>query len=153
MIFTIHQCIPDTSRSLFSVQLTKYIHSSPARVTEVLPSDLLCCVQYRAILYHTISRVYNIDISLIYHIYAYISVTVQHHDDVMKWKHFPRYWLFVWGIHWSPVNSPHKGQWRGALMLSLIFSWTNDWANNRNAGDFRRHHAHYAVTVTLSWRK
>ena len=28
---------------------------------------------------------------------------------------FPRYWPFVWGIHWSPVNSPHKGQWRGAL--------------------------------------
>ena len=26
------------------------------------------------------------------------------HDDVIKWKHFPRYWPFVW-----PVNSPHKG--------------------------------------------
>ena len=34
------------------------------------------------------------------------------HDDVIKWKHFPRYWPFVRGIHWSPVNSPHKGQWR-----------------------------------------
>ena len=22
---------------------------------------------------------------------------------------FPRYWPFVRGIHWSPVNSPHKG--------------------------------------------
>ena len=32
------------------------------------------------------------------------------HDDVIKWKHFPRYWLFVRGIHRSPVNSPHKGQ-------------------------------------------
>ena len=42
------------------------------------------------------------------------------HDDVIKWKHFPRYWPFVWGIHRSPVNSPHKGQWRGALMFSLI---------------------------------
>ena len=31
------------------------------------------------------------------------------HDDVIKWKHFPRYWSFVWGIHRSPVNSPHKG--------------------------------------------
>ena len=44
----------------------------------------------------------------------------QDHDDVIKWKHFPRYWSFVWGIHWSPVNSPHKGQWRRALMFSLI---------------------------------
>ena len=42
------------------------------------------------------------------------------HDDVIEWKHFPRYWPFVRGIHRSPVNSPHKGQWRGALMLSLI---------------------------------
>ena len=34
----------------------------------------------------------------------------QLHDDVIKWKHFPRYWPFVRGIHRSPVNSPHKGQ-------------------------------------------
>ena len=40
-----------------------------------------------------------------------------HHDDVIKWKHFPRYWRFVRGIHRWPVNSPHKGQWRGALMF------------------------------------
>ena len=39
------------------------------------------------------------------------------HDDVIKWKYFPRYWPFVWGIHRSPVNSPHRGQWRGALMF------------------------------------
>ena len=32
------------------------------------------------------------------------------HDDVMKWKHFPRYWSFVQGIQRSPGNSPHKGQ-------------------------------------------
>ena len=31
-----------------------------------------------------------------------------HHDDVIKWKHFPRYWPFVRGIHRSPVNSPHR---------------------------------------------
>ena len=42
------------------------------------------------------------------------------HDDVINWKHFPRYWPFVRGIHRSPVNSPHKDQWRGALMFSLI---------------------------------
>ena len=44
------------------------------------------------------------------------------HDDVIKWKHFPRYWPFVRGIHRSPVNSPNKGQWRGALMFSLIYA-------------------------------
>ena len=45
------------------------------------------------------------------------------YDDVIKWKHFPRYWPFVRGIHRPPVNSPHKGQWRGALMFSLICAW------------------------------
>ena len=57
-----------------------------------------------------------------------------HHDDVIKWKHFPRYWPFVRGIHRSPVNSPHKGQWRGALMFSLICVWINGWENNRELG-------------------
>ena len=69
------------------------------------------------------------------------------HDDVIKWKHFPRYWPFVRGIHRSPVNSPHKGQWRGALMFSLICVWINGWVNNREAGDLRRYRAHYDVTV------
>ena len=58
----------------------------------------------------------------------------QSHDDVIKWKHFPPYWPFVRGIHRSPVNSPHKGQWRGTLMFSLICVWINDWVNNREAG-------------------
>ena len=58
------------------------------------------------------------------------------HDDVIKWKHFPRYWPFVRGIHRSPVNSPHKGQSRGALMFSLICVWINGWVNNREAGDW-----------------
>ena len=57
------------------------------------------------------------------------------HDDVIKWKHFPRHWPFVWGIHRSPVNSPHKGQWRGALMFSLVCAWINGWVNNSEAGD------------------
>ena len=45
----------------------------------------------------------------------------------------------------SPVNSPHKSQWRGALMFSLIWAWINGWVNNREAGDLRRQRAHYDV--------
>ena len=71
----------------------------------------------------------------------------RYHDDVIKWKHFPRYWLFVRGIHRSPVSSPHKDRWRGALMLPLICSWINGWVNNREARDLRRHNVHYDVTV------
>ena len=47
------------------------------------------------------------------------------------------------------VNSPHKGQWRGGLMFSLICAWINRWVNNREAGDLRRYHAHYDVTVMI----
>ena len=68
-------------------------------------------------------------------------------DDVIKWKHFPHYWPFVRGIHRSPVNSPHKGQWRGALMFSLIRVWINGLVNNREAGDLGRYRAHYDVIV------
>ena len=60
------------------------------------------------------------------------------HNDVIKWKHFSRYWPFGWGIRRSPVNFPHKGQWRGVLMFYLICAWT---------GDLRHHRAHYDVTV------
>ena len=62
-------------------------------------------------------------------------------------RHFPCYWPFVWGIHRSLVDSPHKDQWRRISMFSLICAWTNGWANNRHTGDFRRYRAHYDVTV------
>ena len=75
------------------------------------------------------------------------------HDDVIKWKHFPRNWPFVRRIHRSPVNSPHKGQWRGALIFSLVCTWINSWVNNAEAGDLRRIQAHcdVSVMVILSW--
>ena len=69
------------------------------------------------------------------------------HDDVIKWKHFPGYWPFVRGIHRSPVNSPHKGQWRRAWMFSLICAWINGRVNHREPGDLRRHRAHYDVII------
>ena len=79
----------------------------------------------------------------------------KHHRDkwsAMSWQRhqmeiFPRYWALVRGIHRSPVNSPHKGQWRAALMLSLICFWINGWVNHGEAGALRRHRAHYDVIV------
>ena len=70
------------------------------------------------------------------------------YNDVIKWKHFPRYWPFVRAIHRSPVNSHHKGQWRGALVVSFICAWINGWVNNRETGDLRRHRTHYDITVS-----
>ena len=73
------------------------------------------------------------------------------HDDFIKWKKNPRYWPFVRGIHRSPVNYPHKDQWRGKvqnkMMFCLICTRINVWVNNREAGDLRRHLAHRDITV------
>ena len=81
---------------------------------------------------------------------SYWKTLKKSHHDVIKGKHFPRYWPFVRGIQRSPVNSPHKGQWHGAWMSSLICAWTNGLVNNRDAGHLRRHGAHYDVTVMMS---
>ena len=92
---------------------------------------------------------------------AFKQVGLQHHnyrssftdrDEINPWWRYqmeknPHYWPFVRGIHRWPVNSPHKGQWRGALMFSLICAWINAWVNKRDAGDLRRHCAHYDVIV------
>ena len=67
------------------------------------------------------------------------------------WRHqmetYSALLAFVRGIHRSPVNFPHKVQWRGALVFSLICAWSNGWVNNRGAGDLRRHSAHFDVFV------
>ena len=81
-----------------------------------------------------------------------VRTTSQEHADVIKWKHFQRYWPFVRGIYRSTVNSPHKGQRRGALMFSLICARINGWVNNGEAGELRRYRPHYDVTVMKCWR-
>ena len=77
------------------------------------------------------------------------------HDDVIRWKYFLCNWPFVRGIHRWPVDFPHKDQWRRALEFSLICTWTNGWAINRDAGDSRRHHTHRNIIVmgteALQW--
>ena len=90
----------------------------------------------------------------------WVGVGVQHHTrQVNAWyRHqmdtfFPRYCHFVRGSRRSPVNSPHKGQWRGALLIFVICAWINGWVNNRGTGDLRRHRAHYNFIVMASlWR-
>ena len=73
-------------------------------------------------------------------------------NDVIKWKNFPHYCI-LWQD--PPVSSwfPHKGQWRRALVFSLICTWTNGWANNRDASDLRCRLAHYDITVVKYLRQ
>ena len=51
------------------------------------------------------------------------------------------------GISWSQVNPKHKRRWREALTFPLICAWIDGWFNNRDAGDLRRHRAHYDAIV------
>ena len=57
------------------------------------------------------------DVNLTATVHIGLDTSANEDDDVIKWKHFLRYWPFVRGIHRSPVNSPRRGQWRGALMF------------------------------------
>ena len=70
------------------------------------------------------------------------------------WRHqmetFSALLASVRGIDRSPVSSPHKSRWRGTLMFFFICTWTNRWANIRDAGDMRRHCAHYDVIVMMN---
>ena len=53
------------------------------------------------------------------------------------------------GLLCGEFTGHHKGQWREALMFSLICACINGSVNNREAGDLRRHRGHYDVTVML----
>ena len=83
-------------------------------------------------------------------IFNFVFNKSMYHDIVIKWKHFLRYWPFMRRIRRFPVNSPHKGQWRRALMFSLICAWINGWVNNREADDFGRHRPYYDVIVMIT---
>ena len=120
------------------------------------PGIYVLCPQQNS--YETWSIFFSYDEEIAIITVAAINVSVIHdatflichpvyHDAVIKWKHFPCYWHFVRGIHRPPVKSPHKGQWRGALIYSLICAWTNSEANNGEADDLRRHCGHYEVIV------
>ena len=56
-------------------------------------------------------------------------------------------------FEWTMITSnwfryaDRKRRWPGALMISLIYACTQRWANNRDAGDLRRHRPRYDVTV------
>ena len=80
---------------------------------------------------------------------VFISYTLSWYPNVIKCKHFPHYQLLVRRIRPSPVDSPHKGQLRRALMFSMICAWTNGWANSRDVGDLGGHSAHYDVIVMV----
>ena len=93
--------------------------------------------------------------------YVYVGVKgtkTLSHDEVIKWKHFRRFWPFVClggGGGGKPVTGGFPSQMPVTLNVDVFcgMRWTNGWANNRDAGDFRRHGAHYDVTVIRTRRR
>ena len=62
-----------------------------------------------------------------------------------EWKHSPRYWPFVCGIHRCPGSPRTKVS--DAWLFFFICNWINGWVNNLYAGDLRRRRAYYDVTA------
>ena len=120
--------------------------NSEKNVKQFVPLQHLC------VLYTIYIYIYIIQMPVTHFLYVSRPAAAgktRHHltiiwFDVTKCKYFPRYWPFA---HRSTVNSPHKGQWSGALMFCLICAWINGWVNNGGAGDLRCHRTHYDVTV------
>ena len=109
-----------TDKMQYIENITKYriVLSSQSGITQWYTFDIvwLFCIP-------TISCFLCVEVWVlqVWHIWCqWLIYRKELHDDVIKSQHFPRYWTFVRGIHRSPVNSPHKDQWRGALMFSLI---------------------------------
>ena len=105
-------------------------------------------VSYHIISYHIISYHIILYYIILYYIILYYIIlyyTILHYI----------YWCFIGKlsvvnlIHQSHVDSPHKGQCRGALIFSLKSASTNGWTDNRGAGDLRRHRIHYHATFVV----
>ena len=101
----------------------------------------------------------NISLLVFPHSQSWISIIQVQVPDKRStymswWRHqmetFSALLAICAGIHRSPVNSPHKCQWSGALTFSLICAWIKGWVNNGEVGDLRHHHVHYDVTVMCS---
>ena len=75
------------------------------------------------------------------------NIDLHNHDDVIKWKHFrvtgPLCVEFT-GHRWIPLTKASDAQ---LWFFSLICAWINGWVNNHEAGDLRRHCAHYDFIV------
>ena len=93
-----------------------------------------------------ISYKWYLSILLRFHTPALARQTGARPVGIFSWYHqmktFSTLLAVCAGIHRSPVNSLHKGQWCRAVMFS-------NWLNNREAGDLRCHCAHYDITVML----
>ena len=83
------------------------------------------------------------------------SGTVTHIWQTTLWRHEMEIFFALLDLceeNPSVTGHHHKGQWRKALMFSLVCTWTYDWESTRDVADLRHHRVHYGVTVMiLAW--
>ena len=140
----------------------RFINGNTERMIYIfLPSNIYIhkvsqCIQHLKYLTRNKDRISYTNTSLI-SMCLYVIELHRVYDNgasITWWRHQMETFsalLALWvGNSPVPVNSPHKGQWRGALMFSLICAWIKDWVNNRETDDLRHHRGHYDVNV-MSW--
>ena len=109
-------------------------------------SKTFCC-QFQAILMYATEKHHNKFRKSFAKMHRWLLVPLKwcwKHDAAIKWKHFPLYWPFVRGIHRPPVDSPHKGQWRGALVFPLTCTRKIGWLNNTPSRSLWHAHVFYS---------
>ena len=65
-----------------------------------------------------------------YHYHHIYTCKSSKHDDVIKCKHCPRYWPFVWGIHrslWIPHTKASDAELWCFFYLRLNKRWGKQW--------------------------
>ena len=72
-----------------------------------------------------------------------------HHDDVIKWKHVPRYWPFVRGFHRSPVPRSFDVSLDLRLNKQLSRQWCGWWFETPSRPSLRHCNV---VRMTGSWK-
>ena len=84
------------------------------------------------------------------------------YDDIIIWKHFLYYWLFVRGIHQSLVDSPHKGPVAQSFVVffdvCLNKQWSHQWFETmtimwRHCSDELTNRPHTSPHTSSSWAR
>ena len=138
------------SRFTHSTAPTAEEHKSELKFTTDTPYLALAGVQS---IYFNVYKIFCVEILKTRFMRNTLPWLMSHlYNDVIKWKNFTRYWPFVRGIHRSPVNSPHKGQWRGALMFSFICVWINGWEVEKTIVRLVIWDAIAPIVTSLQWK-
>ena len=74
------------------------------------------------------------------------------HDDIIKWKYFPRYWTFL-GESIGTGGFPSQKPVTRSSDVFFDMRLNKNWANNWQAGDLKRHRAHYDVIIMIRYVK